>query len=261
MSAKIESIHIVDIGARGGLTFDISNANFPIRVFLFEPDLAECQRLQIETSNTAFASFHFYPIALSSKEESKTLFITFDPACSSIYQPIEDLSNKYQELNCTRLVNQKQIRVTTLDIWAKQQKLEYIDYLKIDTQGSELDILMGGPEMLSKTSLVEVEVEFSEIYSNQPLFADVDLFMRTSGFFLWRLNNLVHYSDQKVLELSQMDRFYNSVNYPNSEPGGRLYWGHAYYLNQKSYLGNELKFERLSRVANMLGMHDFKNAI
>jgi hypothetical protein len=42
MSTKLEAIHIVDIGARGGLAFDISNSNFPIRVFSFEPDLAEC---------------------------------------------------------------------------------------------------------------------------------------------------------------------------------------------------------------------------
>jgi hypothetical protein len=64
--------------------------------------------------------------------------------------------------------------------------------LKADTQGTELAILRGAKKCLSETLLaVELEVEFTELYADQPLFADVDTLMRKSGFMLLDLGNLV----------------------------------------------------------------------
>jgi Methyltransferase FkbM domain len=69
-----------------------------------------------------------------------------------------------------------------------------IDFIKLDTQGSELEILQGGVRALAGVRCVEVEVEFNPIYRGQPLFYEVDAFMRGQGFVLWKLTNLVHYA-------------------------------------------------------------------
>ena len=261
MNAKSETINIVDVGARGGLNIKLNVSDFPIEVFLFEPDAEECNKLRKNSKDQAGVTTHFFPTGLGSREESKLMFITSDPACSSVYKPIKELSNKYTELNCIQLVTQEIVQFTTLDLWAKSIDIKYIDYLKLDTQGSELDILKGGVEILDQTSLIEIEVEFSAIYDGQPLFADIDVFMRSKGFFLWRLNNLVHYSNAEFPTECQIDRFYNSIKYSGAEPGGRLYWGHAYYLNPKNFGDDEVKFAKLTQITKFLGMTDFEDSI
>ena len=58
------------------------------------------------------------------------------------------------------------------------------DVIKVDTQGTELDILKGAGSLLDKTLAVELEVERVHQYHDQPLFAEIDMFMREKGFTL-----------------------------------------------------------------------------
>ena len=52
----------------------------------------------------------------------------------------------------------------------------------MDIQGSELKVLEYGVNVLNSAVLVQVEVEFVEMYKDQPLFSDVDSFLRSQGF-------------------------------------------------------------------------------
>jgi hypothetical protein len=86
--------------------------------------------------------------------------------------------------------------------------------IKLDTQGTELDILHGAGRLLSQVLAIEIEVEFVHIYKGQPLFTDVDLFMRNQGFSLralrrtyWRIGK----------------------NHPAAS-GGQLFHGDALYI-------------------------------
>jgi len=60
------------------------------------------------------------------------------------------------------------------------------DYLKLDTQGAELLILQGAQRLLQDVMVVHTEVEFVSIYKGQPLFAEVDQFLRQQGFVFHR---------------------------------------------------------------------------
>ena len=64
------------------------------------------------------------------------------------------------------------------------------DYLKIDVQGAELDVLRGAERQLQTITVVHVEVEFVPIYRGQPLFADIDQFLRAHGFLFHRFANI-----------------------------------------------------------------------
>jgi FkbM family methyltransferase len=61
-----------------------------------------------------------------------------------------------------------------------------IDMVKIDIQGGELMALSHAEERLKTTLVIQTEVEFLPMYENQPLFSDVDLFLRKQGFMLHR---------------------------------------------------------------------------
>ena len=71
----------------------------------------------------------------------------------------------------------------SLEDFLKKFKKPSPDLIKLDTQGSELDIL----KSLSKNNLnnvlgIEIEVEFIEMYKNQPLFGEINSFLSKNNF-------------------------------------------------------------------------------
>lgn len=60
------------------------------------------------------------------------------------------------------------------------------DMLKIDIQGFELEVFKHAPRVLESLLLIQTEVEFLPLYLNQPLFSEVELFLRSRGFMLHR---------------------------------------------------------------------------
>jgi hypothetical protein len=64
------------------------------------------------------------------------------------------------------------------------------DLLKIDTQGTEAEILAHAGETLKSCLIIQTEVEFVQLYEEQPLFADVDQLLRGRGFMFHRFSGL-----------------------------------------------------------------------
>src|SRR5262249_1788836 len=62
-----------------------------------------------------------------------------------------------------------------------------IDFLKIDVQGYELEIMRHGTGKLANTVMIECEAEFVPLYRGQPLFGDIQCFLREQGFVLHKL--------------------------------------------------------------------------
>lgn len=61
-------------------------------------------------------------------------------------------------------------------------EIEAIDFLKMDVQGSELDVLHSGRKKLSKAVAVMTEVSFVTLYKGQPTLGDTDSELRRMGF-------------------------------------------------------------------------------
>jgi hypothetical protein len=78
-------------------------------------------------------------------------------------------------------VKVERVQTTRLD---DVSEIDDCDFLKIDVQGGELDVLMGAPNTLKRTVFVHCEVEFAPVYQNQPLFSDFDAHLRAAGFEL-----------------------------------------------------------------------------
>jgi len=66
-----------------------------------------------------------------------------------------------------------------------------MDFLKMDTQGSELLILENGQDKLAHCLVIQTEVEFLPMYRDQPLFSEVEMFLRERGFVFHRFEPLV----------------------------------------------------------------------
>ncbi|HET9404582.1 MAG TPA: FkbM family methyltransferase, partial [Burkholderiales bacterium] len=61
------------------------------------------------------------------------------------------------------------------------------DFLKLDVQGGEIMVLNGAVRTLRDVLVIHAEAEFLPMYKNQPLFSDIDPWMRAHGFVLHKI--------------------------------------------------------------------------
>ena len=204
---------VIDVGARDGI-IRLPSLRPYIRAFGFEPDPEECARLNTRPDLTAaFAECNFFPVALAGKEGRVRLNIGRNPNTSSTLEPNLQLldplvfAGEAFPIEAGRplapdfeVVDTFECDAITLDRFVDDQKLSDVDLLKLDTQGSELEIIEGGARVIENTVLcVSVEVEFVEVYRGQPLFRDIDRRMSGLGYTLLALDPL-YYSNRIELK-------------------------------------------------------------
>ncbi len=223
---------VVDVGCRWGpqaVWLELPGT----RVIGFDPDDDECRRLTELTGGGPAA--RFVPVALGAEAGPAVLHMTAEPACSSLYPPDVSLLETRNCLGVIAPTGELQVELQRLDDWTAAEGVDRVDYLKLDTQGSELDVLRGAVRALATVRAVEVEVEFNPIYEGQPLFADVDAFLRRHGFVLWRLAHLAHYgvTDGGPDFETHETHWFDSRQAALSGGGGQLYWADAFYVREE----------------------------
>ena len=115
----------------------------------------------------------FYSI---DKEKTITTWQDGNQGASSLFKA----SGKYE----VEQYVQKEITVkcTTLNAFVTEHKISSIDLLWMDVQGAELKALKGLGEKLNIVKCMNIEVEFMEIYSEQPLFEEIREFLESKFF-------------------------------------------------------------------------------
>lgn len=85
-----------------------------------------------------------------------------------------------------QLVVSVEVRIDTLDAVVRQEGLDYIDYLKIDTEGHELAVLEGAAELLLSNKIGCIQFEFNEMNVASRVFLR-DFRKALAGYKLFRL--------------------------------------------------------------------------
>jgi FkbM family methyltransferase len=207
----------MDIGARGGLGWPWSKLPSElISVVLVEPDPEEAEKLQKQI--VATGNGVVLPNALWSNDAELTLNLNRWPATSSVYPANHSFLDQFPQSERFQPVRKISLQGRAIDSIAGSEGLPDIDFIKVDVQGAELAILQGGEKTLAASLIgLEVEVEFAEMYIGQPLFGDVDNFVREKlGLELWDLQT-VHWK-------------YRSGMTAPGPTKGRLIFGDALYL-------------------------------
>jgi len=85
-------------------------------------------------------------------------------------------------LDVSYLKKKHEITTNTLDLFLKEQRIQSVDFIKIDVQGAELETFKGAKKILKTTLCIVSEVEFIPLYKDQPLFGDVSGYLDSQGF-------------------------------------------------------------------------------
>lgn len=109
-----------------------------------------------------------------------------NPLTSSLYRPNAPLLAKFARLDLP-VTAEHDVQTHRLD---DLQEIGDVDYLKLDVQGAELDVIRGAAACLKTVTVVHTEVEFIPMYAEQPLFGDVDVALRAAGLWLHKLDGI-----------------------------------------------------------------------
>jgi hypothetical protein len=86
----------------------------------------------------------------------------------------------YDDLHIVR--REIDVQTVTLDELVRSRRLPRIDFLKVDIEGAELEVLAAGRSVLDKCSALKLECSFLEQREGQPLIWDVVSFAAKAGF-------------------------------------------------------------------------------
>ena len=177
---------LADIGARGGLKSNWLPARRHLRVLGFEPDKREFDALVARHQGDR--ALTFFNTALHNSRGTVPLYVARDRGLTSIFKPNRAFLDSFPEASRFDTTSVIDMPTDTLDNVLLTSGIEDVDFIKADTQGSELYVLEGAASALAAGVVgVEVEVEFAPIYTGQPLFADVDAYLRKFGLVLFDL--------------------------------------------------------------------------
>ena len=166
----------VDVGAREDISNIWKKLEDNINVFGFETDLEELKRLK-----NKFPSRTYYEFGLWSKEQDLKLYITSDASSSSIYKPNLNENKKYKIKyhECRNLKKVVNVKCKKMD----QLLTTTPDFIKIDTQGSEYEIIKGARKLLtSNCPLVSLETWTRDVYKNSPTMDKIISLMHEYGY-------------------------------------------------------------------------------
>jgi FkbM family methyltransferase len=241
--ALVPEIVYVMCGARGEEGNRLMRALPQLKFVGFEPDAEEYARLTARPS----PRFTFFGAAVGAENQQRTLYITRNPGCSSLLRPNHAFYRRFKDCGPDlEIVRELPVEAVSLDSFLPSSGIQRVDFLDLDTQGSELEILRGAQAFLS-TSVVGVrcEVEFSPLYQEQALFGDIDAYLRGFGFQLFDLGR---------------SRYRRAGFMPHALTRGQLLWGDALYLRSHEWFlsrSNKQGLFTLCLMAAHLQFHDY----
>lgn len=196
--------------------WDIFAPHLSIYGFDADADACEAANAELESRQINWKEQHI-PLAVAETTGESTLYVTKHPACSSLYPPNESFLARFDNLEVMELDFTVEIETTTLDQFCLQEEIAAVDFLQIDVQGADLQVLRGADRLVKQSVLaIQIEVEPSHLYVKQPLFADIDTYLRGQGFTLF---------DLKFCHCTRNQSPVFSPIHP-----GQILWGNAFYF-------------------------------
>lgn len=227
-------ITIVDVGASGGIMPLWRPHRLYLNVIGFEPDIRAFNILTSQQNNL----IHYFNFGLHHQSSEIPFYLTRKQETSSFYLPNRELLNRFPKSSNFDVIKKTTIQCRALDDFLQEENIPDVDFIKLDTQGSERNILEGAPSILAQSVFgLEIEVCFIELYKNAPLFPDIDLYVRRFGFDLIDLRTV---------------SWKRTVGVDVGNPKGQLVYADALYFKQTQRLQDTIRLLEVNRAKSKL---------
>ena len=174
---------LMDIGARGGMS-PVWEPLEPLADFIgFEPDLAECDRLNDQFQRQGRTRSRIYPRAIAGRTGLHRFHVTQLPYSSGLYRGNDVWLERFP-FTTLKVMREVQVEAVTLDHFCGEAAIDHVDFVKIDVEGAECDVLEGARDTLSSRRVLGIMTEFwwDPVIKGQRAFAEIDIFLRDQGF-------------------------------------------------------------------------------
>jgi FkbM family methyltransferase len=173
---------VLDIGAHQGLYTLLASARVGLagRVFSFEPSPRERRALRLHLALNLCRNVRVQSFALGSEEGEATLHVVqgSQTGCNSLRPP--------EVISSTSPIR---VRVTTLDAWLKLNSIATVDFIKLDVEGAELEVLKGAARLLENRPRPVILAEVQDVRTAPWGYGakEILLHLRDAGYTWLRL--------------------------------------------------------------------------
>jgi FkbM family methyltransferase len=195
---------IFDVGANiGNYTDEVLTYMPNARVIAFEPHPLSFAKM-IKRFSDRRDQICLYNLGLSSQPGKIALYDYREnegSAHASLYPQVIEEIHKGE-------IADNPVTVMRLDDFCIRNNIEYIDFLKIDAEGHELEILKGANRLISEKRICIVQFEFNEMNVFSRVFLR-DFYIILKDFSMFRL------AKNKLIPLGSYDSSYEIFKFQN----------------------------------------------
>ena len=193
-----QQLVVFDVGANSGTYSRLLYEAFPTaQIHAFEPLPDAFAALTLALEDTTITCV---PAALGRVSGNQPIFTYASDTRSqhaTLYKSV--LADLHRSRDYTSVA----VPVLTLDEYCAEQNVPTIDFLKIDTEGHELEVLRGGRRMLAEKRIKMVQFEFNEMNIVSRVFLR-DFYQLLEGFRFYRMDSrrlipLPHYQSRNEI--------------------------------------------------------------
>jgi FkbM family methyltransferase len=146
---------VFDVGANTGQSSLKFLQTYPeSKIYAFEP--IEATFNELKTNVSSFDNVSVYQLGLGDKVEKKEIYIYRDSVLSSC------VSNSPWR-SAEDSISSVTLDIDTLDRFCLEHKIDYIDLLKVDTEGFDLNVIKGAQGLLERQAMNFIYFEFYRV--------------------------------------------------------------------------------------------------
>jgi FkbM family methyltransferase len=194
---------VIDIGANTGQTIDeILTINPTAEIYSFEP--TPNLIFGLKNKYNGKSNIRIIDFALANKQAELDFYTSEFSPTNSLLEPDIKLYSEFDSILSKALANSQKVKVKvdTFDNWySSNGNSAKIDLMKIDTQGTEYEVLKGSLANL-KTNIKAVSLEFQYLpfYKNSLPFYETMKLLYENGFILYSFFEKKQKANMQLLE-------------------------------------------------------------